>query len=368
MIKPEIKVDPMEAHSPAALSNIDDFEEEVDLQIPPIPEQGGQQAWLVKVPDYIWKAWSTMYQESADNEPIEIGKMRVYNTNDQDPTKQKIQIKLAAGNALHHDLPLTYDLALQSNGYNNTVVFSEKDLPGHATGPGSRFNRRPGANASLKPNGIPSKADRYGKQGGYRTSIPKQTRLAPVIQHVADAYPDMTDDYYRHFKKTYDAAIKPKATVAFQRGIDRNMHPSSHKAYEGFNTFAMSSRPKGKKTPVREKNVRVSEQELLDRLYQCFRQYRYWSLRALKNELRQPEAFIKQTLESIATLIRSGDFAMNYKLKDEIERVANVKPEEVKEETAIVKSEDESSGEEDEDAEMDGDEDLDDFEDVAMGN
>jgi transcription initiation factor TFIIF subunit beta len=368
-IKPEIKLDPAAAGpSPSAMSNIDEFEEDVDCQIPARVEDGGQQAWLVKVPDYIWKAWNDIYQNSADQEPIEIGKMRVYNPKpgeEADTSKQKIQIKLAPGAPAHRGLPLTYDLDIQTTGYNNTVVFSEKDLPGHFTGPGSRIHRRRGADTSLRPTGIPSKADRYGKTG-YRTSIPKQTALAPMIHHVADAHPVEDETYYRHFKKQYDQAVKPKATTAFHRGIDRNMHPGSSKTFEGFNSFAMTSRPKGKKAPPREKAVRVSQEELLDRLYQCFRKYRYWSLRALKNELKQPETFIKETLETIATLIRSGDFAMNYKLKDEYERAAQVKPEDVKEETALIKSEDEeASGMEAEDAEMDG-EDEDDFEDVKM--
>jgi transcription initiation factor TFIIF subunit beta len=370
-IKPEIKLDPVSGHSPSNMSTIEAFEEDVDLQIPPLPTEGGQQAWLVKVPDYIWKAWNEMYQTSADDEPIEIGKMRVYE-GDMDPLKQKIQIKLTAGVPSHQGLPLTYDLNLHTNGYSNNVVFSEKDLPGHYTGPGSRNSRRPQP-PGLKPSGIPSKADRYGptRPGSYRTSIPKQVSLAPLVHHVADATPVQDDAYWKHFKKNYDSALKPKATTAFQRGIDKSMHPAAVANRTTFNTFGITSRPKGAKKQVREKAVRISQQDLLDRLYQCFRKYRYWSLKALKTELKQPEAFIKSTLESIATLIRSGDFAMNYKLKDEYAQTADVKPEDVKEELAMIKSEDEdgeASGMEAEDAEMDDDLDDDEgmFEDVGM--
>jgi len=366
IVKPEIKVE-------APLTSIEEFEDDVDLIIPPTPDEGGQQAWLVKVPDYIWKAWNEMYHKTADSEPIEIGMMRVYDLKpgDEDPLKQKTQIRLTQNVPGHQGLPLIYDLDLQTNGYSNTVVFSEKDLPGHSTGPGSRFRRRPAASSGLKPTGIQGKNERYGnnnnnnKPGSYRTSIPKQTALAPIIHHVADAHPFEDATYYRHFKKQYDLAIKPKATVAYQKGIDRNLHPGAA-ASAAFSSFSLTSKPKGKKGAQKEKAVRISEEELLDRLYQCFRRYRYWSLKALKNELKQPEVFIKQTLENIAVLIRSGDFAMNYKLKDEYEKAANVKPEDVKEETALIKSEDEVSGMEGEDGEMDEDDDGEDFEDVEM--
>lgn len=366
-VKPEIKLDPASTGSPTALANIDQFEDEVDLTIPPTPAEGGAQAWLVKVPDYIWQAWNDVHQESADHEPIELGKMRVYHQKPEDegdPMKQKIQIRLAPGAPFHQGLPLSYDLDLRTNGYSNTVVFSEKDLPGHSTGPGSR--RKTTTNSALKPSGIQQKSERYGKPGSYRTSIPKQTALAPIINHVADAHPVQDDTYWRHFKKQYDTAVQPRATTEFRRGIDRTLHPGTAGSAM-FSSFSLTSKPRGRKAPTREKAVRMSQQDLLDRLYQCFRRYKYWSLRALKNDLKQPEAFIKETLENIAVLIRSGDFAMNYKLKDDYASLANVKPEEMKEETALIKSEDEVSGMEAEDAEMDGDEDDEgDFEDVKM--
>lgn len=56
---------------------------------------------------------------------------------------------------------------------------------------------------------------------------------------------------------------------------------------------------------------------LLDRIYECFQKYRYWSLKSLRNELHQPEAYLKEVLEPIAQLVRSGPFAMTYTLNPE---------------------------------------------------
>ena len=65
------------------------------------------------------------------------------------------------------------------------------------------------------------------------------------------------------------------------------------------------------------KTARIPQNELLDLLYECFQEYKYWSLKALKARVRQPEAYLKDTLLKIATLVKSGSFAMRYALNPE---------------------------------------------------
>ena len=363
-VKPEIKLDPAGTTPTNPMAEVEEFEDDTDLHIPPPPPPAGEgpQAWLVKVPKYIWEAWNDIYRHVPDDLPIEIGKMRVYNNEEpQDTLKQKTQIRLNPGVPQHVELPKIYNLDIKTQGYSNTLVFSEKDLPGHRSQPfGSRSRGR--------PTGIPPKNDRYPphKPGTYRTAIPKQTALAPLIHHVADAAPEQDASYYAHFNKMYKASLQPKKTTTFHAGIDRAMVPGG--SLTTFSSFGLTSRPGArKKKPPQEKAVRISQEALLDAIYQCFRRYRYWSLKALRNELKQPETFIKQTLESIATLVRSGDFAMNYVLRPEYAGVAEIKEEEVREETALVGSEGEDMSEMDvgsgEEEEEEGEED---FEDVAM--
>lgn len=355
-VKPEIKLDPAGASTPA-MDDVEAFEETHELYIPPPPTAGGKQAWLVKVPTYLWEHWADIYRNSAEDEPIEIGKMRVKvpTSADQDPLKQKIQIRLAPGVPQHRGLPMNYDLNIKTNGYSGTVVFSEKDLPGH-----SRPRRQQGA----KPSGIQSKEERYGnatKPGTFRTAIPKETALAPVIHHVADAAPLEDATFFKFFEKRYQLSTKPKINTIFTTGIDKGP-PAGSGGFSGFEGFNTTS--KGKKKVPKEKAVRIAPEALLDALDKCFRRYKYWSLKALRNELHQPEAYIKQTLENIAVLVRSGDFAMNYMLRPEYSSMNNIKDEDVKEEFVEVKSEDEEEigtegGEDDEDEE-------DEFEDVQM--
>jgi transcription initiation factor TFIIF subunit beta len=61
----------------------------------------------------------------------------------------------------------------------------------------------------------------------------------------------------------------------------------------------------------------MPENELLDRLFVCFRRYKYWSMKALKAELQQPEAYLRDVLDKIAVLAKTGTFATQWSLKPE---------------------------------------------------
>jgi transcription initiation factor TFIIF subunit beta len=61
----------------------------------------------------------------------------------------------------------------------------------------------------------------------------------------------------------------------------------------------------------------MPQNELLDRIFACFRRYKYWSMKALRSELQQPEAYLRETLEKVAVLAKSGRFATQWSLKPE---------------------------------------------------
>ena len=62
------------------------------------------------------------------------------------------------------------------------------------------------------------------------------------------------------------------------------------------------------------KAARIPQNELLDLIGDCFRRYTYWPLKSLKAELNQPEAYLKQTLEMVAHLVKQGPHAMTWQL------------------------------------------------------
>jgi len=369
-IKPEIKVE-----GARDMADVDEFEEDTDLQVP----APGAQAWLVKVPKDVWQAWNTVYNNVPDDSSrVQIGTMRVYQPKEgdapQDVTKQRIEMRLDQTNTAHQDIASNYELKLTTTGYANTVVFAEKDLPGHKSQP----FRRGRYLQPNRPTGVQSKDQRYGRPGagntkpGYRTAIPKQTFLAPMIAHEANAAPKEDDEYLAIFQKKWNASIAPKSRTTYIEGVDRAMHPGMSNL-SSFNSFGLSSKPGGKagnrgKALPKEKAVRMEEPELIDALQRCFRKYTYWSLKTLRNELKQPESYIKETLDIIATLIRSGDFANAYVLKPEYAGIVKAE-DHVKDEVAPKMESDADMGTADELGD-DGDGDDDDgaeFEDVRIG-
>lgn len=88
-------------------------------------------------------------------------------------------------------------------------------------------------------------------------------------------------------------------------------------ATKAFETFIKDTRTQTKKAKAEAKTARMPENELLDKIFQCFRQYNYWSLKALRSAIPQPEVYLRSTLEKVADLHKSGRFANNWSLKAE---------------------------------------------------
>lgn len=63
------------------------------------------------------------------------------------------------------------------------------------------------------------------------------------------------------------------------------------------------------------KAARMPVNELMEEIFRCFKRYEYWSLKNLVREIRQPEVFLKQNLERVAHLIKSGRFSGQWQLK-----------------------------------------------------
>ena len=94
--------------------------------------------------------------------------------------------------------------------------------------------------------------------------------------------------------------------------------------------------------------------DLLDQIFDCFSKFQYWSLKNLVHELRQPELYLKQTLEGIAHLIKSGHHSGLWQVKPEFRREGyeNVKSEQAPDVASPKGSEFEFEDVEDENVEM----------------
>jgi transcription initiation factor TFIIF subunit beta len=346
-IKPEIKADP--ADTKEGLADVDEFEEDHDLYIPPDPPKG----WLARVPPELWQAWSEIYSKAPSEQNVRIGTMRVFETSDPTP---KIELHLDRSVAQTKEMPQTYSLKVHAAEYNNSVVFSEKDLPGHKSQSFGRNRHNAGKSAGI------NKYDRFNQQpvkriNGYSSVIPKETALAARIVNEANVIPVEDKDYYESLKRTLTQAMQPKVNTTIHNGLIKA--PAPGQANETFSTFT-SGTTKSKKKVVKDKNVRMDQKALYDAIHRCFSKHKYWPLKRLREKLKQPEDYIRKSLENIATLIRSGDFAMTYVLNPEYAASLDIKDEDFMGDVAAGESGDSESGGEGDDDDME-------LEDVKMG-
>lgn len=65
------------------------------------------------------------------------------------------------------------------------------------------------------------------------------------------------------------------------------------------------------------KAARMPENELRDAIFKCFKRFEFWPMKSLIHDIRQPEVYLKQNLEKVAHLVRSGPRSGNWQLKPE---------------------------------------------------
>lgn len=63
----------------------------------------------------------------------------------------------------------------------------------------------------------------------------------------------------------------------------------------------------------------MPENELIDLLHRCFQEYRHWSLSSLKARTNQPEAYLREVLNNIAFLPKSGPFNGLWQLNTDVQ-------------------------------------------------
>lgn len=352
-----LKIKPDPAGASPRLMDEEQFEDTGELKMSKSVDEAG--AWLAKVPKWLWEAWSQI------DGPVQLGEVRVYHKRDDEPVDGPQRIKIVLNNmpALA-EVPKKYDVNMTKTEYNNTVVFSEQDQPGYKAGQWNRDRRLP----RDRDRDRDTKQDPYRvSKKPYKSSIPKQTELQGYMKHEVNVTAVENDEYMRIMTERWARMHAPKHTTTFTTGIDRDMHNASQ-SNNRFTNFVNTSKPgssKAKKAQ-QDKAVRVSEPELLDLLVSCFSRYAYWSLQSLRAELKQPEAFIKSTLEKVGEFVKSGRFANHYRLSDVYaETMRERLGDRVKQEVAKV---DEAKMEEvdDEDGDDGDDGGEDDFEDVKM--
>lgn len=97
-----------------------------------------------------------------------------------------------------------------------------------------------------------------------------------------------------------------------------------------------------------ERFARLERNELVDRLFALFNDKPYWSITALKATLQQPDAWLREVLKDVASLIKEGQYANMWELKENWKDV-NVASADSKAKLEKMENEEEEEEEDDED-------------------
>lgn len=67
----------------------------------------------------------------------------------------------------------------------------------------------------------------------------------------------------------------------------------------------------------------MPENELMDAIFGCFKQYEFWPWKSLLHAIRQPESYLREKLEEVAHLVKGGKRNGKWQLKPASERIGN---------------------------------------------
>jgi transcription initiation factor TFIIF subunit beta len=230
--------------------------------------------------------------------------------------------------AQHQEVPKEYKLDVTATTVANTYIFTEQDLPGFKSKSRKGFDPK---TANLPARLTRPRFDKAGDkapwdpkkrfQPYFRRAIPKKTALAGRVAHEVNCVPVDNPETNRILTERTLAAMKPKSSTVFLAGNKGQeagfIQPGTLRAQQAFGGFIKGTAIVKSKSGQETKTARMPQNELLDLIFQCFREYNFWSMKALRARLRQPEAYLRETLEKVADMPRSGRFAMHWTLKKE---------------------------------------------------
>ncbi|KAF9261385.1 hypothetical protein L218DRAFT_930860 [Marasmius fiardii PR-910] len=273
-------------------------------------DQGGGRVWLVKVPKFLMERWAAINAED-----IHLATIRVYHgTGSGD--KPRILLFLpphdsssstdpnwptfgnTAGNETTDSEPDCYELDMVNDSVENQVVIAER--PKDAS-----F----GLSSSI--------------QSGPPNPRARTTILTGRIKHDCNLRPQFSATYRKQIRerhKKYNTRLRQirvmeDSDVPGGRGSINRL--SSGVGLGGSGAFSDLVRAKQKPAKGNfERMTRMPRNQLLDLLFQLFRETSRWSIKPLREKTQQPEVYLKEVLAEVAFLHRSGEHNGMWELKD----------------------------------------------------
>lgn len=287
------------------------YEDSLDLDF----SRSDTKVWLVRLPKFLMEKWRDVEHNSGK----ELGRVRINNDNGRGG-KWKVQLLL--NDDEDPSIPHQYDLSLLNQVVKNTYIFTEKDMPKYEKNSQSP-SPPPPQPVQAAPVQNKSRFGRFGNRQErftpYVKTIPKRTALVGTVCHECMITPSLGDAGYsavvQERKKQQDDPSVSKVTLLSEPpGVTSGTFSQSLK---GTQSKFMRAQKKSSATSSSDKATRLPRNDLLDLLFKLFEEFDYWSLKGLKDRTKQPEVYLKEILETMATLIKKGPYAMRYSLKPE---------------------------------------------------
>lgn len=355
-----------EAEEPdhSILSDPEDYLEEnesLDMNL----TNGEQKVWLVKLPRYLAEKWSNIDELSGQ----QLGRVKIKQSGRTGNNSGKLQVKLVLNeSAMNEDIPHEYDISMLNTQVRNSYVFSEENLtkfkqeltevadmpeqPSLQPVDKKKMQNKPQKFFRIQKNKEGQDGKPVKKFVPYVKTIPKKTALAGKVCHDCQIIPSKSDNKYSQvtMKRQNIQPSKPRPKVTLLDEIPGVVQSNAGPSIKGNNTSVFL-----KSNPAKSKNgegraIRMPKKDLLDLLFRLFEEYEYWSMKGLKERTRQPESYLKESLDSIANLIKKGPYTSKYNLKPEYRRLRDA--ERAARLGLVINEENEEKEEEEEDIEM----------------
>lgn len=236
-------------------------------------ESGNGRVWLVKVPKFLLERWSNI-----DAEGVQLATIRIYDnqTNPNLPPRIFVQIP--------SDDPTKgvdqYEMDMVNQDVNNQIVVAEREK---------------------EPN---SRA---------RTTI-----MTGKVKHECNLRPSFSESYRQRMKERTRMANTPLRQIRMIDEVVPGGRGNINRLSSGVTTaagFSDLTRPKNKPKGSFERMARMPRNQLLDLLFSLYREREQWPIKLLREKTQQPEVYLKEVLNEIAFLHRSGEFNGTWELK-----------------------------------------------------
>jgi len=274
----------------------EDCDEDLDMS------QAGHLTWLVKIPKFLSERW--LQQAQLGGNGAELGTMRVYE-DDGRGGPRKIELVLEDVPNLS-PVPKTYKLDVRNSASMNLYVFDELAKP------------EPVASTSKPEPAESSSAYKFDIPRRVRPKVARRPKLSGVIAHECQVSPVLDDNYRAVMRARQKKASQPKRTImrVNQDAGTLNRMASGVTTHAQASKFAAFTRSVAKSQGT-EKFTRMPRTELMDALFASFLRYDYWATKTLRQQTKQPEAYLKEILTEIATLMKAGPYVGHWVLKPE---------------------------------------------------